>query len=1457
VNSVYRSPLRVYLVLALLGLLGVYSGYRLPISLFPIANHPEIHAHIGLGNLSPDEFLNSYGRDLEEKLKSLQSEGVGVEKVRASYHDNEANFSVTFRWGVKPAEALRETQSLVTSFSSRFAQESRDNTWVWMQNQNSGFLALSIYSEKRSLTELYDLLEPVLIPKLSSALDAQSPVLWNPASEEIRVELKPEALASLQLYPKNIQLAISAGLAGRSGGEIPVGNERLSIELPRQIQTLADLSETTIATPSGQLVTLSELAQIDRGPKSSGRQSFRTSGIPSLILWASPRPGGNVKRMAEEVLAITRETLSQLPGDIHYKTLVDPSEFVRAAVRNVLVEVLIAALLAVAVLFVFIGSPRNILTAAIEIPLSIVLAFILMRLFGMNLNLISLGGLALSAGMNVDASVVVLENILRHFEEEPGPHSFQRKLAILTSAVREVTFPILASTLVSIIVFLPLAATQGLSQSILGDLALAVIFSHGCSALVALLLVPTVRLQLMALNDDKPTPSPFEPWLKRFDALYVSSLEKFLNSNRSQIASYLLLPIALGLLVVFILPRLPRELLGRPDSEWINLGIGTEGNSVLRQMEALTEETERAVVSEFGDKIEYQFSEAYGPNNGRLMIRLKHRSQMEPVWKALEARFPPTPLIRYNVQPWNPSELPIPDPPHFAMQIRGGSSENRRIVAKSIQDLLRDEKVFPIVYSDPSSTLEYSVRLSPTPAQVETLRSKGGSLTVEDLADLARVATTGRWGGFLPTDSGSEEILLYFPKATTQSVEEVGAIPVGLAGKVLPLRALADVKRVRSPPRILRENGRPLYRLEARRSRGETALIDTSKELAETKVTAWLAANPKYASQVNAVFVDPAPEISEAISELMTATGLSVLLIFFTLIFQFGTFVEPLLVLVALPLGYIGVLIALYVSGSTLSLNSVLGVILLNGIAVANSILLVDFTKRLFHSGLAAREAAIKAAGVRLRPILITSLTTILGMTPLAIGLGEGGKILQPLGIAVVGGMWCSLGLTLFIVPSLHLRYLQFRRVSLERWATQPALVFILICAALSPSEARATASLDYLAAVQAIVERNPDVGQAEARVRIVRGRNLPSTLALLPAISLQARKDAREEFGLDASRLGAAASIDFNLFRFGADYSAMRAAGKEIEAEQAQLAAITLRTESSAAGELNRWIMTTLDLEILARLTDARKNLLQIAGRRYDRGLIPKQEIDKLEIDLENDRALQRDADMALVQSSSSIIELLGHHEVERTWPWKKRLASTSAKVAHEETLTLRPDWVEAALRVSAAEHRAAQAWGRMFPSLDFSLSYGFYQARSGSASLDRAEYSTSLVLSFPLFDRLSSYGEFAAQSESLKSTTLALERVKRAAKREWDSAKQALPLAVESALAREKTLLVSRGLYQDALARFERGLSEANDLNIDQQRLLQSERLAIQGWASAHTLFASYCLASGRRLKACVESD
>jgi len=1047
-GRLYSQPLRVYILLGVLALAGLVAGWTLPVSLFPNSAKPEIWVEVPYGALTGAEFKQTYGDDFEQALRGISAKDARIEKIATTYWHGSVDYDLNFTWGSDPDEAKKEAQSVADSFAARLPDDIRGDVSVGMSQRNAGFFALSFYSETRSLDELYRLLDGALKGRLATVVDAENPGLWNPSRKEVRVELKPTVMASLGLVPRDVEHAIQGVLVGLRGGSVTVGTDQLQIEMPRQASVPKDLGLAPIVTPAGKVVHVSDVARIDLAAQSGGASIVKTSGASSIILFATPKPGGNVKRMSEDLLTVVQDAMKSLPADIHYKVLVDPSSFIRSAVGNVFHEVAIGSVLAVAVLFVFIGSLKNVITAAIEIPLSIVLAFILMRITGVNINLISLGGLALSAGMNVDGSVVVMENIFRHFAEVRGQDlSFEDKLRVLTTAVAEVRLPIIASTLASLVVFLPLTFTSALSYAILGDLAKAVVFSHGFSALVALILVPTVRFQLLVREkgEAKPHRSPFEPALARLDAWYARALGVFMRIRLLKWVTYAGLAAGLAVLIACVLPNLPREVIGTPDSDMIFMSINTSGNTLTKQMEAQSDKVERDLRKEFSHDIGYTFTQINSPNHASILAHLTDKSRMREVWQQLEKRFTDTPLLKFSLGPWNPSELPIPNPPALLVTVRGGSPERRRDTAVALSDMFKSKHILDRVSTYPDAERAREVSLALNPEQWALLAQAGTHLTPGDLADISRVATGGRRIAKMSLAGQDTDVMLHYPAGLVTTPGDLGALPVGVGAKVVPLRALVPFRLVETPPPVYRENMQDLYLVTGRMNESAKSQTAAAAAQATQALDAWREAQAKVPEAKSAdggdqtrpavAVEDGGADVTQAIHQLGVAIGISVLLIFLVLLLQFGSVVESLLVLVAVPLGFIGVLLALYVSGSTLSLNSALGVILLNGIAVNNSILMVDFIRRLSAEGLSPREAATQAARKRLRPILITSLTTILGMLPIALGMGDGGRILQPLGIAVSGGLWISMALTLFLVPSLQVSYLEGRQRRASRVA--------------------------------------------------------------------------------------------------------------------------------------------------------------------------------------------------------------------------------------------------------------------------------------------------------------------------------------------------------------------------------------------------------------------------------------
>jgi len=1021
----YMRPLRVYVILGALALWGVLSGFQLPVSLFPTSSQITIAANIPVGSLSSQQFYEAYGSELESGLQRIKIDSSGVKELRAEYRNRNANYKIQFEWGAEPDKALNEVRSLINTRFASAPEEIRRSIQIYSWRENSGFFAVSFYSPMRSLDDLYKVLEPMITPMTSQVEDSDNVGLFNPNQKEITVTVQPEKLAQYEVTTWQVQKAISSSVVGMTGGTLKIGEKDYLIDLPKTVDGVEKLGQIRVTDRGRSPIFLKDIAKITSGVSKDNRQKFKTSGVESLILFAEPKQGGNIKRMSDQITAQMKILEKQWPEDVQFKILVNPSEFINKSIQSVVKEVFLAAFLAVVVLFVFIGSFKNVITAAIEIPLSLLLAFILMRLTGMNLNMISLGGLALSAGMNVDASVVVLENIFRHFKGKNPNLSYSEKAKIIMEAVNEVKLPIIASTVASLVVFMPLIFTQGLTNSLLGDLAKAVIFSHGLSAIVALILVPTIRLQLISRGHQLEAHSPFDKTLRKIENFYRRSLTGFLENRLAQTVAFGSVILLLPVLIFFVLPQLKKEVIGKPESDWLIVGVSSPTFSSSKQVESELDLLEVDLNKNFGDEILYTFTQLYGSNNGHIMLRLKNKKKITEIVEKAEEIYKNTPTKFYFVDQWNPSELEIPDPPHYRLELTGGDPIRRLQIAQDVQNLLTEKGIFDKAQVTPTAESEKEIRVD----QYLNSGSESEVMSKGELSHYLRVATDGVYAERLFQNQQELPIYLRLNAESVTSLDQLKALPIGFDGKLIPLGALAKITMENRPPRIYQENQRSLMVVTGRVNKSMAHLSQERKKQAEIEIAQFkskLDSNNK--NIPNLVEVQPDKELQQSLNQLKWAIAISIFLVFLTMVIQLGDIVHSLLVLVAIPLGFIGVLISLFVFKSSLSLNSGLGTILLNGIAVANSIILVDFIKKLFDGGQDAKSATVDASVARVRPILMTSLTTVLGMLPIALGMGEGGKILQPLGIAVCGGLWVSTLLTLYLVPALQYLYISNKK---------------------------------------------------------------------------------------------------------------------------------------------------------------------------------------------------------------------------------------------------------------------------------------------------------------------------------------------------------------------------------------------------------------------------------------------
>lgn len=1018
-RSIFKNPARLFLCITIIVAFGIYSGFTLPISMYPATSKPTVQMWIPYGTYSSAKFRDEYGETVESRIQSISNSQAKVEDLNVYYEENGVYFDVEFEWGTTFDTAKSEIDSIAASTSAMLPKDISDRISVWQRNNSAGFLAASIYSEKMSLKDLYEKIKPILQPQLDKVQDAEFAIIWNPDQYSINVKLNPDKLAHYGIFPSLVTRQISDALYSYSGSNIKFGDKTQKFEISAPINTAKDLGSLSIQI-GDKLVLLKDLAEVEYGKDLHRERSFKTNGVSSLILFARPKSGANVKQMSEDIMQVLSSNKDHLPKSLSTRIIVDPANAINKSIINLIKDVFVAAIMAVIVLYLFIGGIKNVGTAAIEIPLSMIISFITMKYVGMNLNLISLGGLALAAGMNVDASVVILENIFKHrelrFKQGLSCETLSERLDLVYMAVKEVALPVILSITTTLIVFIPMAFTSDLTNAVLGDLARAVIFSHAISGFVALIIVPTVRI--IMLKNYKETKAPLDKPFKKFETFYEKLLTKILGIKNIKYYFVITPLVLVFILSEVILPKLPKEVIGEPGSDWVSISLNAYDTKSGRHMDNIMQEAESKVLNLLGDKIQYTWLERNSKNNGQLMFRVANRSETEEIEKLLKKEFKNTPTRYYSVYTWNPASLPLPREKHFTALVKGDKDEIFE-TASRLTSFIKEKNYFGRVRTNPSIDHNFALTFFPYTQQIQKMNQNGYPIKLGDIADISMISESPRSLGGIDFENTSTEIKLSLNDKRYTELENLKSYPLNFQGMVIPLSAIGQFKSIKSPSTLYVHNSAPQIQIDG--------ILDENKDGWEERLKSIEATVKNNLAkiigdtQTTVEMTYPQPELQNALFQLSKSLLFSIGLIFFILWMQFQSVKQVLIIMMTVPLGIIGVLISLYIFGSYLSLNSALGIILLNGITVNNSILLTEVTNSLKEKGLKGKELILTATKKRLRPIIITSLTTILGMFPVALGLGDGGKILQPLGIAVTCGLFVATGLTLFIVPSLLL----------------------------------------------------------------------------------------------------------------------------------------------------------------------------------------------------------------------------------------------------------------------------------------------------------------------------------------------------------------------------------------------------------------------------------------------------
>ncbi|HUX12919.1 MAG TPA: efflux RND transporter permease subunit, partial [Spirochaetia bacterium] len=1006
-DQIFRRKSVFLLFVALLCALGAVLLTRLPVQLYPQTQRPRISLRVNHAGYSALDFSRQYGADIEARLLAVGE----VDTLEAVYEDDSSSFTLTFNWSVESETAKASVESAMNTIETILPSDIRnDYTVRFFAGENAGFLLLGLTSVSTPPDQLYGILKTSIEPELTQVEDAELVEIYNIEDLEVKVEVRQADMLAYGLTIVDVDAAMTSGYLPDPVGNLAEGTRRYIVRHTKDIDSVRDVGKIIIVERGNVLVRLQDIADISiaYAPPS---QALVIDGQSAVRINATPKDGGNIRKMSEDIQQILTRARAAgvLPSDTVFQLYLDPAQYINRSIQNVVRSALLGALLAMFIVFITLGEARNTILIGISLPLSIVLSFILLAVFNVSLNLISLGGIALAVGMVIDSSIVVMENIHRHYDECATIADRPALKRVIMSAVDQVRNPVIGSTVTTILVFLPISFTAPLTNAILGDQAKAVVFALVFSLIVALTVIPLLAFLIYRLKDSNdPTQSSLHGMsrvssnaMQALDRLYKRSLRAVISRPwRAAITVAGSFGI-LWLAVWQVLPLIPKEIISPPSSDRIVVFFRSPDVTDRAEIvETVVPELERIVREKVGDSVKSTYATVSGRHN-ILFVNLKSTSDAQRILGELQRAFVSDNTFYYNVAMWDPAQLPLPRTMDLQISVRG--ADDRVVVGllEQVRDIVNETDLYGRVFTDPQAGLSDELSLSVRAGVID--RFPG--FTRASLVALVRKVLRGTTPIEFEEGQGTIEVSAVYPEDSISSRDKLANLLIPTKNGIVPLKHFFDFHVSTGVAGIASENGQKIFRVYARMP-ANTPAADRGKFESVAKKA--LDEKLKLPAGYSIMVENPQVELDAAIRSLFFALIISVALIYLVVALQFNSLGVPFVILVTIPLGFTGVVASLYLFHSTLSLNSMLGTILLAGIVVNNAIIMIDFYRKMADDYSDKVDALVATAGLRFRPILITTFTTILGMLPLAIGLGEGSNIVQPLGIAVSGGLLVS-----------------------------------------------------------------------------------------------------------------------------------------------------------------------------------------------------------------------------------------------------------------------------------------------------------------------------------------------------------------------------------------------------------------------------------------------------------------
>jgi multidrug efflux pump len=1020
-----RRPVFASMVSVAIVLFGVIGYRELAVREYPDVDPPVISVSTTLPGANPQVVESAVTDVLEEQLSTVP----GIRTLTSSSSEQNSNITIEFQLDRDVEAAAQDVRDQVSRVRNRLPQDVLEPVVAKQEADARPFMWLALSGDNVDLLRLSDVADRMVKARLQTIPGVGNIVIGGERRYAMRVWLSTAALAARQLTVQDVEAAIRSRNVEIPAGRIESSRREFSVRSLGELKTPAEFSDLVVANQGGQLVKLRDIGHVELGPQDD-RSALRFMGRPAVGVGIVRQSKSNMVDVADRVRAEIPAIQASLPPGIKLQVAFDQAVFVKRSILEAQETLVLAAGLVVLIIFVFLRNVRSTIIPGLAIPVSIVGTFAIMYFLGFSINNLTLLALTLAIGIVVDDAIIVLENAYRHQEEldeEPETAALEGS--------REIGFAVIATTIALVAVFAPLAFLKGNTGRLFNEFGIAVAGSVVLSGLVALTLTPMLCAKVLRVpKEHGPVFRTFERGFDAVTAGYTRLLGLALHHRGVVLGGAL----AMVLLAVVVFNALKREFIPAEDRGEFSVAIiGPEG-STLRFTDEAVRSVEQ-ILAKTADVANY-FSVVGGfsgtPARGFVFIRLKPWDER-------------TRTVDDVLTEVRPQFMAIPNafvfasnPPAF-----GGFGASVQFVVRnpdfaalgqSMDSMLaRARKIKGLVNVD----TDLRVNKPEVLVAFDRDRAEDLGVPVRDVAGTLQTLLGGRRNGTFTRENKLYDVIVQLDPGERATPSDVSGLYVrGRDGQLVQLSAVTHVNETVGP--------RSLAHYDRVRSATLTAGLAPGFTLGEALDSLRAISAEVLPAGASYRLAGESRELEESGSSLYFAFVLAIAVVFMVLASQFESLVHPFTVLLAVPLAVTGALVTLWLAGSTINLYSQIGMILLIGLVTKNSILLVEYANQLKERGFAPADAILESGRIRLRPILMTSVSTIMGALPIALGLGAGSISRRPLGYAIVGGVLVSTLLTLFLVPAAWLLV-----ESLRGRARHPALAPVPATAAAGERE--------------------------------------------------------------------------------------------------------------------------------------------------------------------------------------------------------------------------------------------------------------------------------------------------------------------------------------------------------------------------------------------------------------------